>query len=206
MPFDLENLLVETVETMRSRFYGKYRGLVTDVEDPLKMGRVMARVPEVFEDVQTPWAVPCVPFAGSRHGFVVLPEVGDGVWIEFEAGDISRPIWTGCWWGEGELPDPGGTQTRVLVTTLGHKLILDDLKKEIRLLHYADGEMVMKDDDITLTIGDSETKMTRDEITVKVKQSVITVNANEIILESGAGKIKLSLAGVDVNNGAVKVT
>ena len=24
--------------------------------------------------------------------------MGAGVWIEFEGGDVSRPIWTGCYW------------------------------------------------------------------------------------------------------------
>ena len=27
-----------------------------------------------------------------------------GVWIEFEGGDVSYPIWTGCYWRDGELP------------------------------------------------------------------------------------------------------
>ena len=37
----------------------------------------------------------CVPYAGPKVGFVMLPEVGSGVWIEFEGGDVSYPIWTG---------------------------------------------------------------------------------------------------------------
>ena len=37
----------------------------------------------------TGWCTPCVPYAGPQVGFVMLPEVGSGVWIEFEGGDVS---------------------------------------------------------------------------------------------------------------------
>ena len=50
------------------------------------------------------WALPCVPYAGTTSGFFAIPPVGAGIWIEFEAGDVSRPIWSGAWWGSGELP------------------------------------------------------------------------------------------------------
>ncbi|MCC7174001.1 MAG: hypothetical protein IT159_02300 [Bryobacterales bacterium] len=86
------------------RFYGKYRGRVSDTQDPLKLGRIKATVPEVLGDEATGWAVPCVPYAGDKMGFSAVPEVDTGVWIEFEAGDPSRPIWSGCWWSDGQLP------------------------------------------------------------------------------------------------------
>lgn len=205
MSLEHEDLLAEMAEQMRGRFYGKYRGLVNDVNDPETLGRITAQVPEVLGEVVSPWALPAVPFAGSSHGLVLLPEVGDGVWIEFEAGDPSRPIWTGCWWGDGEIPDPGGTQTRVLATTAGHKLILDDQGSEVKLLHSGGALLKMTDSDITLSIGQSEAKMTSDEISIKVGATEIKLSASELSLQCGAGQIKLSASGVDVNNGAVKV-
>ena len=101
MTSDMEQKIVELAEFQRGRYFGKYRGLVQDVDDPENMGRIVAQVPEVYGEEYSPWALPSVPFAGQNHGFVVLPEVGDGVWVEFEAGDPSRPIWTGCWWARG---------------------------------------------------------------------------------------------------------
>ncbi len=153
---DIERLVVELTEFKRSRYFGKYRGLVRDVDDPGNMGRIVARVPEVYGDEDSPWALPAVPFAGKDHGLVVLPEVGDGIWIEFEAGDPSRPIWTGCWWGSDEMPEPGGARTRVLATSGGHKVILDDGKKELRLLHSGGAEITMTDNDITLKVGSKQ--------------------------------------------------
>lgn len=86
------------------RFYGKYRGLVSDNNDPNQLGRIKARVPEVLGDVVTGWALPCLPYAGDGSGQYTVPPSGAGVWIEFEAGDTSRPLWSGCWWGNGQLP------------------------------------------------------------------------------------------------------
>lgn len=188
MPVEIDELNIQVAERMRNSYFGKYRGLVKNVDDPLKIGRLTAQVPEVFGEEESPWALPAVPFAGSKHGLVLIPEVDDGVWIEFEAGDISRPIWTGCWWASDELDDVSKTQTRALVTTKGHKLVLDDDENEIHLLHSKGAEIKMTEDDITLTIGGTEIKLTKNDMTLK----------------SGSGQIKLSAAGVDINNGALK--
>jgi uncharacterized protein involved in type VI secretion and phage assembly len=205
MAREMENLLADMEEERRGRFYGKYRGLVSDVDDPETLGRITAQVPEVYLDQDSPWALPCVPFAGSGHGLVLLPEVGDGVWIEFEAGDPSRPIWTGCWWGSDEIPDPGAKLTRVLATTAGHKFILDDDAGEVKLLHSGGALLKMTDDDITLSLGQAEAKMTDDEISLKVGATEVKLSTTELSLKSGAGAVKLSAGGAEINNGAMKV-
>jgi len=119
-----------------TRFYGKYRGLVTDNNDPLQRGRVRAHVPEVLGDVESGWAMPCVPYAGDGSGQYTVPEPDAGVWIEFEAGDPSRPIWSGCWWGDNQLPaDNGGSSgtpsLRILRSEQGLMLTLDDSSQKI---------------------------------------------------------------------------
>ena len=85
--------------------YGKYRGTVTNNHDPLSKGRIMALVPEALGVMPTGWAMPCVPVAGLKAGFFAVPMVGSGVWNEFEAGDVSRPIWAGGYWGTPEAPN-----------------------------------------------------------------------------------------------------
>src|SRR3972149_4481642 len=106
-----EELITRLAEEVNYRFYGKYRGKVTDNSDPLNRGRIKANVPEVLGDVEAGWCTPCVPYAGSDKGWFVIPEVDDVVWIEFEAGDPSRPIWVGSWFGDGDIPnDPSGSQ------------------------------------------------------------------------------------------------
>ncbi len=91
--------------TDSGRFYGKFRGMVLNNIDPMQMGRLMVQVPDVTSLAPGSWAMPCVPVAGPQHGMVALPQVGAGVWIEFEHGDPDYPIWVGCFWGgAAEMP------------------------------------------------------------------------------------------------------
>jgi hypothetical protein len=134
-----EQQVVRMAEFMQNRYFGKYRGLVTDVDDPKKMGRIRAKVPSVFGDgVTSPWALPCTPYAGDGVGNYMIPPVAAGIWIEFEAGDISQPIWSGCWWGKDELPkDENGTRAsppvKIIRTDEGLMVSLDDDKQTITL-------------------------------------------------------------------------
>jgi Type VI secretion system/phage-baseplate injector OB domain len=126
------------LERTTDRFYGKYRGLVTVNEDPLRRGRLKATVPEVLGETPSGWALPSAPYAGIGSGLFLIPPIGAGVWIEFEAGDPSRPIWSGAWWATGEPPmDVGGTQgqptTKILRSDFGLLVSLDDLQQEITI-------------------------------------------------------------------------
>lgn len=111
-------------------YYGKYRGIVTDNQDPLMTGRVKARVPDALGEQESGWAMPCAPFGGKGMGFFALPAVGAGVWIEFEQGDPDYPIWSGCWWGSAADMPPlllSPPYKKVMVVTQGgHSVTLDD--------------------------------------------------------------------------------
>ncbi len=169
---EMETLAVEMTEFMRNRFFGKYRGLVHEVGEGENLGYIKAIVPAVYgADNESPWALPSVPFAGKDHGLVALPEKDDGVWIEFEAGDPSRPIWTGCWWANGEMPEDGGPTSRVWVTTGGHKLILDDEGGKVQLLHSGGGEITITSDDITIKSGKGK---------IVLSSSGVSVNDNAL--------------------------
>jgi len=85
-------------------YYAKYRGKVTNNEDPDKEGRICVRVAAVLGDKEIFWALPSVPYAAKGVGFFFLPPVDSNVWIEFEGGNLQHPIWTGCFWNKGEIP------------------------------------------------------------------------------------------------------
>ena len=118
-----DRALIDVLERLRNRFFGKYRGVVVDV-DPGTM-RVKASVPAVLADQPSGWARPCVPFAGPNMGFAFLPDIGTGVWIEFEGGDVSYPIWVGCYWHDGEEPSDATGSVRAIVTKAGQKILID---------------------------------------------------------------------------------
>ena len=88
----IESSVERLVERAGTSYFGKYRGIVTNVDDPLNQCRVRARVDGLLHGQETGWALPVAPFAGDGHGMVMLPAVGAGVWIEFEAGRLDNPI------------------------------------------------------------------------------------------------------------------
>lgn len=115
---------------MTARFYGKFRGVITDVHDPLMISRVRARVPDVTGEDESGWALPALPFGGREMGFFALPPVGAGVWIEFERGDPDFPVWSGSWWGSSAEVPPAllapPYQKTMIKTAAGHSITLDD--------------------------------------------------------------------------------
>ncbi len=107
-------------------FYGKFRGLVTDSRDPLFLGRIRAKVQDVLGPNESGWAMPSSPYAGDGVGLFLLPPTNASVWIEFEHGDPEYPIWSGCFWAQGELPaNPAAAEKKVLKTDTG-TITIDD--------------------------------------------------------------------------------
>lgn len=140
--------IIEIVERLRSRFYGKYRGSVAEVDtDTL---RIKARVPAVLGDSTSGWCQPCVPYAGKSVGFLFIPEEGDFVWIEFEGGDPSYPIWSGCGWRDDEKPDDATQEVKVIVTKAKHKMLFDDDEETITITDPNNNSVTFDSSGITL--------------------------------------------------------
>lgn len=153
-----DEVLTRLVEKVEHRYYGKYRGFVSDNADPDNLGRIKAKVPNLLQDEETGWALPCAPYGGAgEQGFFAVPEVDAGVWIEFEGGDLAYPIWVGTWWSSGEIPESATPDTKVLKTKTGNKIILDD----------TDGRQVIQISD------DDESNLLK----ITVQQGQITVQA-----------------------------
>lgn len=78
-----------------------------------------------------PWADPAFPFGGStsfKDGCFFVPSVGSSVWVGFEMGSVSRPIWLGSWLGVGDAPVDwtNPDKVRLIRTPGGHTLLFDD--------------------------------------------------------------------------------
>ena len=208
---ELEEQLVDLAEWRNDHYFGKYRGTVEAVSEGDDLGVISVKVPDVFgADHVVENVRPCSPFAGDKHGFVVIPEEGDGVWVEFEAGRTSLPIWTGFWWADGQMPEPKGKLVRSFITTKGHKLLLDDDANELKMVHADGGELTMTDSDITITIGDATITLTSSDITLQVGAAAtaphIKIEASQITIQASTiGNVKLTSSGVEIANGALKV-
>jgi uncharacterized protein involved in type VI secretion and phage assembly len=159
------------------QFYGKFRGVVSDNRDPLMLGRIKARVPDVFGTEDSGWALPATPYAGNGVGLFLIPPNDASVWIEFEGGNPEYPIWSGCFWAQGELPvTPAVPEMKVLKT-----------------------------DTATITLNDTPGAGGVKIETSSGMKIEITVTGIEINDGQG-GSIKLTGPKVSTNDGALEVT
>jgi len=115
------------------KFYGIYRATVINNIDPMQIGRIQVICPDVSNIIPTSWAMPCVPIAGKQMGTFVVPQIGAGVWMQFEQGDPDYPVWTGGFWGiAAEVPALAlagvpGDPNIVLQSTLQNSIVISDL-------------------------------------------------------------------------------
>ena len=173
---------------MIQKYYGKYRGTVLNNVDPELRGRLMLTVPDVLGAIPSSWAEPCVPLAGPTGppmGIYLVPPIGAGVWAEFEQGDPSHPIWSGCRWGTtsdiptlakaGNPADPN----IVMQSLLQHTFMISDMPPS-----PATGGIILKS-----TTG-----------------AMIVVNDSGIYIQNGKGA-SITMIGptVTVNNGALTI-
>jgi hypothetical protein len=163
--------LQEILDRLRNRFFGKYRGTVLDV-DASTMS-IKAYVPAVLGDQPSGWCQPCVPYAGPEVGFCMLPAVGSGVWIEFEAGDVSRPIWVGCFWYATEVPQAADANVRQIISTSG-KLAMNDSAGSITVTGSLGQTVVLDSQGITLTAGSGSVAMGAAGVNVNGGALVVT--------------------------------
>jgi hypothetical protein len=109
------------------------------------------------------------------------------VWVEFEGGDPSYPIWVGCFWADGQLPDASDAAIKIWKTQ-SLTLRLDDANDEL------------------LTEAGSGSKITiAAEVTTESGGSSHTVGSSDVVSDGGGGKVEISPAMVKVNNGALEV-
>jgi uncharacterized protein involved in type VI secretion and phage assembly len=169
-----EGGLDQVLDWLRNRFFGKYRGIVTSNEDETNRGRLKVRVPSVWGETMEVWAMPCLPYTGNTVGTYAIPEPKAGVWVEFEGGDTSFPIWTGGYWADDELPK----------NHEGNRV-----KPDTRIIRSEKGLMITFNDSTeTLALSDTDGK---NMLTIEVQQggklkllanSKITVQAKQIEL------------------------
>jgi hypothetical protein len=80
-------------EKWRTKYWGKYLGIVRDWYDPENLGRLRIEIPEIYgigEEKWSPWALPCL-----SPGRYDVPREGEAVWVEFRNGEPDKPIWVG---------------------------------------------------------------------------------------------------------------
>jgi hypothetical protein len=151
------------------RFNGKYLGVVVDNDDPKRLSRVRVKVPEIFGDESTGWAMPCSPYAGAGVGLAAVPPVGSLIFVEWPAGDTSRvPIWSGGAWPDGDGVTDAGPDSLVLTTPAGHRIVLRDASgsEAIEVEAASGAKLVLDSSGVAVEFGGQKLEITRSSISM----------------------------------------
>jgi len=205
----MEETVIRLARFVDEKRFGKYRASVVDNQDPQKRGRLKLRIPSVLADQDSDWALPCLPYGGLKsQGMFFIPDIDAQLWVEFEEGDISRPIWVGSFWQQqDDVPEDASKDeptTRMIQTSSGHILQFDDEsgEEQFRLYHPADAEMIIdKQGSITLTDASGAVlKMDAASNVVTVEDAngnTLTMNSSGTKVEDSNGNIiEMAAAGI----------
>jgi uncharacterized protein involved in type VI secretion and phage assembly len=159
-------------------------GVVTNLEDPDKLGRVRVKFPHL-DDQESQWARLATPMAGPDRGVFFRPEVDDEVLVAFFQGDIRFPYILGGLWNAEDTPPPDDGKAkennwRFIKSRSGHIIKLNDTKGEESV------EIIDKDEKRKIIIDCSKEKI-------------------QIICESGDVEIKAASGSVKVEAKTVEV-
>jgi uncharacterized protein involved in type VI secretion and phage assembly len=181
----LDQMTDERVENLKRMRFGLYRGVVRDVDDPEEKGRIRAEVHELLGAGKlTNWASYCAPFGGGGAGFFMLPRPGDGVWVMFERGEPTKPVWIGFWFNAQDArPEEAGKDVRVLRSKTGHQIAFgDEAGKEFIEVKDKAGNVVRIDSasgDLAVKVSGRATVDVGGDATVKAGGSV-TLDAPQV--------------------------
>ena len=170
---------------------GLVAGVVTNIEDPDKAGRVKVKFPSLSAADESNWARVVSVGAGPTRGIEFLPEVNDEVMVGFEQGDLRYPVVLGGVWSKKNKPPIAETAStvkmRTIQTRLGHMIQLqdgdDDAKKAI-----------------TITLADKKTKLNLAQDKIELE-----ANSKPITIKSGSASIEFDASG-NVTIKGTKVT
>ena len=195
---------------MAEQFFGKYTGLVKGNRDDDTLGRLQVAVPAVFAPDETVQARAALPY-----GVFFVPEENTKVWVEFEGGDSTLPIWTGVQYGPGEFASEAAKSpptVRAVKTASGHLLVFDDTggSEAIVITDGAHQHVVSLDNNgITITHGSASHTIAIGSAGISVKhgggQNQVTVEAATVTAKTASATVELGPAGVTISGPLVKL-
>jgi hypothetical protein len=179
----------------QGRFFGKYRGRVSDNDDPLKVGRVRVKVSDVFGDHDSGWALPSFPLAASGLGLFMVPPVDAWVWVEFEYGNPEKPIWTGCFFPD----DPAA-----VASSVAQLLPLVGVDKDKIALKTAEWLVTIESSKVVIASLQGPVPRTRLEVTAN--DIKLTNEQAPNVPSPPSATIEMSGPSVKINGSALEVT
>jgi uncharacterized protein involved in type VI secretion and phage assembly len=185
-------------------------GVVDDLADPKKLGRVRVRFPHLDREISN-WARLVAAGAGRDRGAFFRPERGDEVIVAFEHADPRRPYILGGVWSAPDPPpsDKPGTKAtandrRQIKTRSGHLIRFDDGKgaERIEIIAAGGAQKVVLDPAAQRieVVADKGTVVVQAAGDVTVKSAAnLRISAGGDLEIKATGALKLSGSSVDIN-------
>lgn len=152
-------------------------------------------------DSATCWVRVVTPWSGVNWGMVHVPRVGQEVVIQFEDGDIDRPICTGMMYNKDTMPPYtlSDNKTQMGIKTRSSKgggadnyneLVFEDLKgSEFIRMHSEKDMMLTVENDMTVSIG--QTKKAPGSLKTDIhKDRTETIHTGDLTLTVKSGNEK----------------
>jgi len=133
------------------KVYGVVIGVVTNNQDPDKLGRVKMRFPWLDDEDESNWARIATTMAGNNRGTFFLPEVDDEVLVAFDHGNVDEPYVIGALWNGVDKPvrdnADGKNNQRVIRSRAGHEFIFNDEdgKEQVEIKTKAGHQFLLDD-------------------------------------------------------------
>jgi len=208
-------------------FHGVYPAIVSDVEDPEQLGRVLLSFPWLDIEYVSPWARVVQAGAGETTGWQVMPEPTDEVLVAFANGQLDTPYVLGGLYSADRQPGrpweeviEGVPMQRLYTSRDGHQIIFDDSPENTSLtLNTTFGASCMirmsPEEGITITTieGQPVTINSDAEITINAEGSVIinsadvTINGEGAVTINAEGELSISAASLNFESeGEISMT
>ena len=138
-----------------NKYYGIYQGVVVNINDPEKRGRIKITCPDVLGcKTVSAWCDPIIPVAYDNGGDFYIPPKEETVWVLFIGGDPNKPAYLGGWWQKNMSP-LGESYTNL---------------NAVRIVSFADCRIVMQKGSINVSVGDSNV--------MTIQSGKVAVNGN----------------------------
>lgn len=196
--------MAESVDEVKSKFYGVAVGRVINPLDPLALGRVQVQLPFIDDLDLSPWARVATLMAGPAHGSYFIPNLGDEVLVAFEHGDVKAPYIIGSLWNAmapPPLPSPV-PQIRMLRTLVGNQIMFTEVPPSITIMTPAGQTILLSPAGIQITAGVNVINMTPDGVTITGNPKLSLVSTGMIDITAPNVSIN-GAAAVDLKSGGV---
>lgn len=221
----ITELFFEGENKDKQLFAGVTVGVVTDINDPEKLGRVKVKLLDRdTSEFETDYIRVMTPMTGAQWGMFFFPEIGDEVLVAFGGGDLTRPYILGSLWNQNNKPpveiQDSKNDIRKIKTKSGHELIFKDEEshetieiktpklltismddeKEVIQVKDKEGKNILKIDSANGIV----TILAEKKISIKTGNSSIDMDgdSNRIVIESNQSlQLKSQQISIEAKSG-----